>query len=474
MNPRKKLLIAVFVPLGVAALICLGRWLWFYRGWYRAPEIPTVDESYLIAAPPRHQFVVDRPTAGNGRVVIDMAHANHLAINDLTPLLDRLAARGVQIQALDTISLSLASHLHGATAFLVIAPTKKFTPEEQEAVVEFVADGGRLLLVADPTRPVQETSEEDEDEWPSLYDIFFPTSAVPAINSLANRFGVHYFDDYLYNLENNAGNYRNVQFTNFARGHPLTQDIETLVFFASHSLVGDGIPLVIGDGQTRSSARTGETGLVPAMLSANGRVLALGDLTFLTPPYHTIGDNDRFLSHLADWLAVDSRQRDALDDFPYFFTRPVDMVQVSGDLLAPQLITLTSQLQDVFQQAGYTITMRAEVMPGHDALLLGLFNDTEAIQDYLVSAGVTITGAGEEVSVEALGDIGVKGTTLYLLDGAGVPGAERVTLIVLAEDYEALAAAVKQLASLDFASCAQAGTVTLCSIGEAQEDQEKK
>ena len=492
--------------LGFFALLLVGRRVWFYRGPYTAPAIPEIDESQIVPLAADYQPFEDEPLAGDGRVLIDLSHANNLDINDLAPLRDRLEARGVAVETFDDTGGSLKAQLHSATALLVIAPTARYTAEEREPIVDFVQDGGRLLLAADPTRPVPEENEEEE-EFPTLRSIFFPTSAVPAINSLANTFGVVYFNDYLYNLDDNEANYRNVKLAVLSDEHPLTQDIETVVFFATHSLRSNGLSLVVGDDHTHSPVRSGETGLAAVTLTADERVLALGDVTFLTAPYHTIGDNDRFLSHIADWLAVDGRARDDLEDFPYLFERPVDLVQVSGDLLDPQLIARGSELREFFDQAGLPLNLRAAAGPDHDALFVGIFDDLELVQETLTAAGVTVTVAideeagqkpeegdvdAEEVVVEAeveaeaeveieegtekesrpgtidiktLGTIGIKGTTLFVVDRS----ADRVAVIVLAEDSALVVEAVERLVSNDLSGCVQVDAVTVCSTGEAQD-----
>ena len=478
--------------LGLVAVLFGGRWLWFYRGSYAPPDIPEIDESQIAPFLVEYELFEDQPSGGEGRVVIDLAHANNLEVNDLAPLRDRLEARGVTIEAFDGFYVTLEDELRSATALLVMAPTVSFTAAERDAVVDFVEDGGRLFLVADPTRPVP---EEAEEEFLDLLSIFFPTSAVPAINSLANAFGVVYVDDYLYNLDDNEGNYRNVQFTIFDEEHPLTEDLETVVFFAAHSLRSDDLPLIVGDGHTRSPVRSGETGLAAATLTADERVLALGDVTFLTAPYHTIADNDRFLSHIADWLAVDGRARDELEDFPYLFEQPVDLVQASGDLLDPQLIARSTELQEFFEQAGLSLDVREEADPAHDVLYVGMFEDLELVRDYLTAAGVTIRTAedegegvtpGEEggegetveeeeelpleggpgiIEVETLGTVGLKGTTLFVVDRS----ADRVVVIVLAEDSAAVANAIERLIFYNLSGCVEVDSVTLCSTGEAQD-----
>ena len=468
MRDRSTLLLV----LALVALPVSGRLLWFHSGWYQPPEIPEIAESQIALPRPEYRPLADQPLKTGGLVVIDLSHNNNLEVDDLTPLWDRLTARAVTIETLDDSSDSLETQLRGAIALLVIAPTSNYTAEERDLIADFVEDGGRLLLAADPTRPVP-PEQEDEEEPLDLESIFFPSSAVPAINSLANAFGLVYFDDYLYNLVDNAGNYRNVKFTVLSDEHSLTQDLETIVFFAAHSLQTDGLSLVNADENTLSSLRSGETGLTAAALAANGRVLALGDVTALTPSFHTIADNDRFLSNIADWLAAASREWD-LKDFPHLFRGPVDLVQVSEGSLDPRLIARSGTLQELFQQSRLTLSLRAAADPDHDTLFVGTFDNVDLVQDYLATAGVAIVlaEADEEeeepqdtIEIEGLGTLGLEGTTLYVVDRS----ADRVVVVALAEDGEAAIQALERLTSVDFSGCVHGEGVTVCSTDEVQE-----
>jgi hypothetical protein len=473
----KLLLVLVLVALPIA-----GRWVWYYRGSYAPPVIPEIDESEIEVTLAEYRPMAVEAVEGVGRVVIDLAHQNNLEVDDLTPLQDRLTAYGVVSETFDGFTSSLEYELRGALALVIIAPTVEYTAWERDAIVDFVEDGGRLLLAADPTRPVPR--EEAELEGPEdLADILSRTSAIPAINSVANPLGVAFFDDYLYNLVENEGNYRNIKFTIFSDEHPLTQDLETLVFFAAHSLRSDGLSLISGDENTLSPLRSGETGLSAAALSADEQVLALGDATVLTAPYHTIADNDQFLSNIAEWLAAAERDWD-LKDFPYLFEGSVDLVQVSGEFLDPRLIANASALGQVFEEAGLTLNVRDTADPDYDTLFVGIFEDVESVEEYLDAAGVTITvveaeeeeeapmaiGTEEEeaqgaIEVEGLGKTTIEGTSLFVVDRS----PDRVVLIVLAEDAEPVMAAVERLVFVDFSGCVHHDDVTVCSTGEVEE-----
>jgi hypothetical protein len=477
MRRGTKVIIAVLLLL----LPIAWRWVWFHRGVYTPLAIPEMDDRQLEVSLPEYSPVVDQPVAGAGRVVLDVAHNNNLEVDDLTPLQDRLRARGATIENYDGYTSALDTQLRGAIAYLVVAPTYLFAEEEASAVVDFVEAGGRVLLIADPTRPVPVPAEEQDTL--DLAEVFFPESAIPAMNSLAGPLGVVYFDDYLYNQVENEGNYRNVKLTVANADHPLTEGLETVVFFASHSLRSDGPTLLQGDENTFSAKRTGESDLAAGVLSADGGVLALGDLTALTAPYHTVGDNDRFLSNVADWLMAAPREWD-LRDFPYLFQRPVDLVQISGEYLDPRLVAKSGPLREVLALTGLTLEMRDAADPDHDAILVGTFDDVEPVQEYLGDAGVTITIIEEQegtptptptseeeeqprdsIEVEGLGSIPLQDTLLFVVHRT----ARGVSLVVLGQDGDAAMDALDLLMWADFVSCVDRDDVTVCSTGEGEE-----
>ncbi len=517
MKHRERLLLLLII---LSILITVGRYSLFYPGDYDAPSVLEIATEEIAPHLPEYRPFEDQPMPGKGYVVIDLAHANNLKIDDLSPLRDRMEARGAVVETLSLESSdgnrddTLRSRLQRATGLIVAAPTQAYTSEEQEIIAEFVNDGGHLLLAADPTRPVPE-EEEEEDIFSPLYSVFFPTSAVPVVNSLANVFGVVYFDDYLYNLHDNAGNYRHVKFKALSDEHPLTQDMETIVFFAAHSLRSEGLALIKGDEHTHSPVRSGETGLTAASLTTEGRVLALGDITFMTPPYHTLEDNDRFLSHIADWLTDDKRIRDHLDDFPYIFTQPVDLIPLGGESVDPRIIVYSSELQTGFEQAGLTLELQATPQPDHDLVFIGTFDDADHVHEYLTTAGITVTVPftkgtpetdaralpGDEgktslpeetltsenetleiprdrvLEIEDLGKIGIQGTQLFVLrtQSSRAQDSEPTAVVVLADDESHLIKALDRLTTNDFSGCIHyAGEnefrITLCSTGDVEEE----
>lgn len=465
---------------------------------YEAPKIVQPDLAALDISSVDYQSYDDQPQQAEGHVLIDLGHANNLQVDDLTPLKERLAARGVTVRYYDYDSDYLSNELRGVTAFVVLAPTQPFYIEEVHAVQDFVSRGGLLLLVADPTRSVP---VDDYYGYVDLYSLFFPESAIPAINSLANRFGIQFFEDYLYNLKDYDTNFRNVKINEFATS-PLTAGLEQVVLFASHSLQTDGAVLLSSDEDTLSNVRTGETKLAAAAFNADENVLALGDLSLLTPPYHRAADNDRLLSNLADWLSRDQR-RWALQDFPYLFRQPTVLASVSKDALNSAVLNLAGPLQQVFTQSGLELSWGQLPGAGRDVILAGIFAETEPISDVLASAGISITLAtettpdvagvdeteaaeaedgeadedeGEEaiaaeptaepaetekstVAIEGIGTFELAGLQLFMVTHDGAQTA----LTILAEDRDGLSLAVQRLLEQDFEGCASQADVMLCA-----------
>ena len=229
MNARK-VFSSLILFLVLLALPIAYRTTFYYSG--RAPEreiTPLNLDEIQIPTPPAAQYADESVVAGDGVVLVDMAHSNQLQMPELNVLAGRLAARGHQL--VSWTGGGLEDALREASAFLVAAPLELFDEDEVAAVVDFVASGGRLLLLGDPTRY---GFTMDEDGW-----IIGIDSDARSLNSLGATFGITFVDDYLYNVSDNEGNFRNIKLSGWEESD-LTRGIDTVVFYAAHSLaVGD-------------------------------------------------------------------------------------------------------------------------------------------------------------------------------------------------------------------------------------------
>lgn len=350
---------------------------------YSGEEVPNV------AQPPQSPFV-DEPEVNEGRVLLDVAHDNQFKMEEIGSLDGRLAARGVELVRYR--SGDLARQLRGVSAFVVIAPVETFGDDEITAVVDFVERGGRLLMVGDPTRF---TIDFEEDDFGFVVDFSFNRNDLP-LNRLANEFDLIFEGDYLYNLADNEGNFRNIIIASDHIGESsLTEDLEMVALYGSHSIrTGNhSEPLLSGGAETYSSATDRAGGLHLAAVSEDERVLALGDLNFMAEPYFSSFDNMQFIANIADFLVGDSRDY-VLSDFPYFYqSETIDLLYVGEVDLGVDAFDDIITLQDTFREAGQSLTLAAEPQEGHDALVIGLYNDAirnEAVRTILADAGLRL------------------------------------------------------------------------------------
>lgn len=332
-----------------------------------------------VVAPPQGEFV-DEPTVGAGHVLLDLAHDNSFTLDEIGSLDGRLAARGYDM--LLYRNGDLGRYLRGVSAYIVIAPLSDFEPEEIQVVTDFVGRGGHLLLIGDPARFGVELIEDD---FGYIVDYALNSSKLP-LNSLANEFDITFEGDYLYNLVENEGNFRNILVPQSQMGeNSLTADLSTVALYGSHSLqVGtSATPLLMGGADTYSSATDRAGGLVLGATSMDNKVLALGDINFLTEPYYASLDNSQFIARIADFLVAGGRDY-ILTDFPYFFQDGQLNLAYVGDVdLGASAFGDIISLQDAFRTADLRLHLTAEPSAG-DTLYVGLYN--QALTDPAVLA----------------------------------------------------------------------------------------
>lgn len=347
------------------------------------PTYELADISARVPTPAASAFQ-DEPKAGDGQILLDVAHENFFDLGELGFLDSRLAARGYELAAFE--SGDLASALRPVDALVVVAPMKEFTATEIQVVSDFVARGGRLLLIGDPTRIAFDFGDEGES-----FSLRLNTDQIP-LNSLANEFDLVFNGDYLYNTIENEGNFRNIVLEQDGmRESRLTEDVEKLAFYGTHSiqLGRESQPLLLGDDNTWSSSTDRPGGLALAALGGAERVLAVGDIDFLSEPYYTVYDNSRFIAHLADFLTGAGRDF-VLADFPYFHDDVVELVFVGDPQLGPGAFENIISLQEAFRRIGRRLELADEASGDGDTFYMGLYNQAAEIEALLGEAGISL------------------------------------------------------------------------------------
>ncbi|MFC1962530.1 hypothetical protein ACFLWB_00810 [Chloroflexota bacterium] len=317
--------------LGLAMLIlaAAATTIFYYRGISRSDTDPPLAFEEIQARGLASTEFTDTFKKTEGRIVFDLSHDNDFTLSEVNLLSLRLANRGLSIEYFekdqldkDKEEISLKDKLFrkdeadedkadndneeaspedtsepedsetedanlededkdaeqkDAKAMVIIAPRETFSEEDLGAIKDFVEGGGRLLLIGDPTRPSE-------------------------INRLAVLHGLIFESDYLYNLKENGGNYRNTFFSEF-KENKITGNVQEVVLFTAGSISSDDRGIAFGDENTRSSLITSAGSFSPIALARGARVLAVYDLTFMTEPYNSLLDNNRLISNIANWLA---------------------------------------------------------------------------------------------------------------------------------------------------------------------------
>lgn len=219
-----------------------------------------------------------------GVVIVDLSHGNRVSAWELDILIGDLAKRNVTVSFVSDWD-ELRSSLVNASALIVAAPTEPYSSEEGERIEEFVDDGRMLLLFFDPA-----------SEYLQIPALLGP------INSIANRFGLHFAKGYLYNEEDHYGFYRNIYVRSFADSN-LTRGLSSLVLFtAAHIRSNHGVAWTSSDTYSSTAERSGNYTVITWAVD-NGTVAAFGDLTFLMEPYCYLEDNYRLVLNLVEAIA---------------------------------------------------------------------------------------------------------------------------------------------------------------------------
>jgi hypothetical protein len=458
MNTLKRF--RVLIALAVLVLPVLARGGWFYRGF---PERPAVQSPDFAAAsvpqPPLSTAAPEKVVSPSGKVVVlDNYHSNLYDPSEVQALVAALTGRGARVEY-DNGSLYLSEQLKYASAYIVISPTYSFSLDEVNEVRQFTQRGGRLLVFTDPTH--------GSYDFDYISGNILMTPDVNAANTLLAPFGITFSGDYLYNLLENEGNFRNVLFSDFGV-EDLTGGLGRVALYGVHSVSAvKGQALISGDENTFSSLTDSsqtplsgnQAGLAAAVLSADGSALAIGDFTFLHPPYDQVADNRRLLGVLADFALAGERTH-RLADFPYLFSRPVNL-SVVGDLqMTADLLSPVASLQSNLQWKNISLTVAPHPASGRDAILLGLLEPSEDLDRYTSAFDLGLD-APASITIPGFGEIGRAGLGLLLYK----PGVVSNTLILLTDQPEDLPSLLYLLSGEDLSGCVIQDNIGVCSIG---------
>jgi len=205
-----------------------------------------------------------------GTVLIDFSHKNDIQTSEIGTLLSELIKSGLKIKFVSDKQEFLSLLNKEVKALIIANPNAPYSDDEIKSVTNFVKEGGKVILIYDPSR---------------VYAIY--------INTIAIELGVYFIDGYLYDMKNNFKIYRNIIITKFNESEPLAKNLTKLILFTATHVVSRGSIVAFTSNTTVLS--TSETREVYSPIVVVGNVVAIGDLTFLTDPYCYLADNKIFV-----------------------------------------------------------------------------------------------------------------------------------------------------------------------------------
>ncbi len=451
------------VLLAVAALLLplLIRFIWYFPGFALPRTVATPDYASLKLpeAPVSTPLPISAATS-RGVVLFDDSHANQYQPGEIQSLTTALTQHGGRF-VFNSDPRSLAAQLKAANGYVVLSPSMPFTSQELSLVWDFVARGGRLVVFTDATRGS------------TLYDYAGnPVSSQPDVdvaNPLLAPYGISVNPDYLYDIAEHEGNFRNVYLASFAKSD-VTSGIQKVAFYGSHSITTESgsALLVCGDSTLSSSTDSGtgeavQPGWAAAALSQDGRVLAFGDFSFLAAPYSSVADNGLLISRIADFLLAGPRAS-SLADYPYVFQgRTVSLLASSRLQMTAEMTDAVSELKASLADAGTDLQLVQSAPAEGDLIVLGTYSASTSgdLAAYVRPFGVTADTFGQYVAVPPFGKLGQSGNGLLLFRTAP-HGNILVLLVASASDMASL---LGDVAEADFSGCLLQGNVAVCSIG---------
>jgi hypothetical protein len=379
-------------------------------------------------------------------VLIDYAHNNQLFINEIEPFTRALTTRGAITEIYTGENYDLENRLKYASAYVIMSPLNIFSSEEIRLVEQFVASGGRLLVFTDPTRGF------------AFFDFTFPD--IDSANLLLSPHGIAFSGDYMYNLSDNEGNFRNVKFSQFGK-HPLTENLGMVVLYGAHSVAtSSGTALLKASSRTVSSLTDSGGDLAGMVISANGSVLATGDFTFMTTPFFNVADNALLVEQVAEF-SLGGERKPGLANFPYLFKGDVTLVPLGKTQLTANLLYRAALLQDALRQSNVKLEI-GESKSAANNILIGTYEESEDILAILDARGITVGDTQEYVTVPGIGKVGLIGTGAMFFE----TGKNGNTLIILADSSDNLDIMLALFYLGDTTGCVIQADMGICSLGE--------
>lgn len=226
------------------------------------------------------------------RILVDTSHGNQVSESKLEPITEAVFEAGHTVEYGTAGTDSFADSLGQYDGVLIVQPLGSYSPTEREALQEYTDDGGRVVVLAEPTQTRLSTGFTQST-----------TTVSFGANNATKRYGIRMGAEQLYNVDDaaNDNNFKAIYASPSDDGE-LTDGVETITFDTA------GYAVVNGDAETKFTAAEGTRTLETrrtgtyATVVRNDNMVFVTDSTFISSSEIYDADNEVFLGNLLSFL----------------------------------------------------------------------------------------------------------------------------------------------------------------------------
>jgi uncharacterized membrane protein len=218
-------------------------------------------------------------------VLYDESHKEPKLEDYYSALSRYLTNAGDRIDVLNTAPITLES-LKNYDVFMISFPQEKFNDDEIISIMNFIANGGGLFLVA------------EEGNFNNFKD---------NLNAVSKKFEITFNDDEVLDPTDKVGDYYSIIHT--FEEHPISKGIEKFVVYGGCSLKVEGgaKTIAMGDDDSYSTEGYYKAGDYPPVLCAlehqQGKVVCIGDGSFFRNNFINEFNNKQLALNIINWLS---------------------------------------------------------------------------------------------------------------------------------------------------------------------------
>lgn len=269
-------------------------------GGQSAPSVTDANASAFntgdaVAEVPDESGEISMSASAEGQVVvIDTTRSSSVTPETVTPMANALIENGATVRYSSGGSgygAGLNSTLSGADAYVLFGASAPFSGADAAGLKAFTDAGGRVVLMNEPRQraPVGLLGSSRTSGSFATPDPLLPVSS---------EYGLGFENGYLYNMQDNANNYRNIYATPSGNS-PLTEGVDRVMLHESVAVNGGDTLVTATEGTTLSTTRQSET---YGVLTRSGNLVAVGDASFFDQEHVYRADNEVLVGNLLDYL----------------------------------------------------------------------------------------------------------------------------------------------------------------------------